>query len=330
MSHLLTSKVQIVLRTKGWILESISTQWYNAFSKLAKTEFVIGNPQKGADIYFHFFYGDCKIVKGSINIVYVTHLSSYINSFAILKQYQDGCYFLTMSEETRLYVQTICNDYDCVISHIPESLHFKREHSKNKIKFGYFNKCHKDGRKNNSTLVEISKIIENSNYASLLIYGQGWQNEISSSDKILIDEATFNKEDYRNHMSTCDYVIYLSFDEGAISILDASTLSIPVLATNVGFHKQLAFSKGSMLFENEKQIVSVISNLVKTNEIEIDGALCITETVNSILKLKATRRRIIKISNIIGVFKVKYVYPLTWNLLFCVKYAFNVLRKKIV
>jgi hypothetical protein len=326
---MLNKKIQIVLRTKGWILEAISYQWHNHFLNYVKSELVIGDPIAGADIYLHFFYGDCKIVKNAVNIVYVTHISSFINALVILKQYKEGCYFLTMSIETKNIVAKICNDQSCVISHLPASLHFEKKPRDKNIIFGYFNKRHDDGRKNEKLLKSIGEMIDSSINSKLLIYGSGWNDFFKeTNNNIEIDSSKFDKNVYFNYLKKCDYVIYLSKDEGAISILDASALAIPVIATNIGFHKELNYAKGSILINDSKRMLSIIKSIVLTNEIYEDINLSISNTILKICKINIYSKRNTGLNNYFTIFKINYVYPFHINIIVTIKYIGQYLFNK--
>ena len=311
----------MVVGSPGWILEAIARQWNDIFSNYTSSEVVIGQTKNGSNIYIHFFYGDCKIVENAINVVYVTHISSYLNSLMLLLQYSKDCIFITMSNETCKQVKKICGKKAIVYSHLPESIHFNKIVINKSLSFGYFSKRHNDGRKNEQLLINISKIINNSNNASLLIFGSGWSNlSLLNGPNVFIDDSEFDKNNYLNNLKKCDFVINTSNDEGAISILDAATLNIPVIATGVGYHSEIIHARGALICQNYQEILSVISNLVITNELGIGYYNSISDIANILLNLKkeTSNNKIgLKFFNI---FRIKYVYNINKNVLFTIRY----------
>ncbi len=314
-------EVQVVVGTKGWILEAIGKQWNEKFNKYTTSELIIGPPKPGAQLYFHLFYADCTLVEGAINIVYVTHFSSYLNSLMILKQFSKGCIFITMSEETKIVIQKLCGNQVQVYSHLPESIHFSNVSYVKEMKFGYFSKRHDDGRKNEALLIKIAQIINNSENSKLLISGSGWSNLIEmKGNNVIFDEQDFDKDKYYNQLKSCDYVLNVSNDEGAISILDAATLKIPVIATGIGYHSEILHAKGSFLFKKFEDIIKTVKYLVQTNDVGYQKYNSIDDIIQLSLTIEKPNNSKISFFNLINIFKINYVYGFWNNIIISLKY----------
>lgn len=266
-----TGNIQIVIGERGWIIEAIGKQWYEFFLDSlcnSKIEINYGEPRIGADVYFHFIYLNAKPVIGARNIVYVTHVDYFAKGLVLLKLAMQGVEFVTMSVQTKDLVERFVPGV-VVYCVTPSSLHFiETNKTQNKrLIFGLFFRIYPDKRKNNEQLASLIRLVEdNPNNSSLIIYGSGFEKYINkmNGDNISYDNSHFSVDAYRAYLTRCDYVVYLGTDEGAISVLDAATLGIPVLATKQGYHKDITLPKGSMLFKDGKDVIVAIKNMLNS------------------------------------------------------------------
>jgi len=265
------NRIQLVIYEKGWIIEAIAHQWL-AHLKEKDTnsiiEVVYGTPVKGANTYIHFIYLGAKLINGARNIVYVTHVDYTVKCFVILWQAIRGANFVTMSLQTKKYIDKILPGA-CVYSIFPSSLHFGKinRDDKRNITFGLFFRLYPDKRKNNKQIsLLIDLVRQNVDICSLIIYGSGFKEIIGEKidSNIIYDDSVFDCGVYKKYMTMCDYIVYFGFDEGAISILDAATLNIPVITTRQGYHMDISMPKGSLLFKSSNEIISCISNMIES------------------------------------------------------------------
>jgi glycosyltransferase involved in cell wall biosynthesis len=264
-------KIQIVVEEQGWIISALANQWFELFKKKYANysiELVFGNPVLGADIYIHFIYLNAKPVYGARNIVYVTHVDYSVKGLFLAKLAMDGVEFISMSHQTKELIQRFVHGaiVHCIT---PRSIQFANSHLPlfKKITFGLFFRIYPDKRKNNDLIVSFLKIVqENIAFCNLVIYGNGFTPLLDGCNRenIFYDDSEFSSDSYRSYLTRCDYVIYFGTDEGAISILDASTLGIPVLATKQGYHIDICLPNGSMLFERGEDILSAVLNLLES------------------------------------------------------------------
>ena len=319
--------IQIVCCEKGWILEAIARQWQQKLSKFYNVELVFYNATLGADLYFHFIHISAKPVSGKKNIVYVTHISDMLVAMRIKKLSLKGCSFITMSEETCKNVRNIVGTGVLVQNILPESLHFNwRDRGKNsKLTFGYFSRYYSDGRKNEDILLRLINKISNFSSCDFIIYGSNWLEHLtleSIPQNIYIDESQFQLDKYRHYLEQVDYVLYFSVDEGAVSILDAATLNIPVIATNIGYHKELPLAKGSVLCSDGVGVYRIVVNLIQSydNSFFFEFDCDDTKYHNLIISNSNYHfRENLFRSNVIRWLSVNYVYSLRKNITRTVK-----------
>jgi hypothetical protein len=265
-------RIQIVVGEHGWIIGVLAEQLRESIKKTfnhsASIKLVHGEPQHGDEVYIHFIYLNTKIVKGARNIIYVTHVDYTIKLMIILLQHLRNAEFIVMSNQTgRLIESAIPNSIVHILN--PASIHFKKNNDISKqLKIGLFFRIYEDNRKNNKL---IAKLL---NYASdfkentkIVIYGKGFGSLINEDNNAIVEysDSDFNKEKYNELLLSCDYVAYFGMDEGAISILDAATLNIPVIATKQGYHLDIELAKGSILFDDGNGVLDHLCNLIKFN-----------------------------------------------------------------
>lgn len=269
-------KVLLLLGERGWILEAIAINWIRKFNKNKKINSSINSydssSQFDSDIIIHFIFTNAVLIKGKINIAYVTHIDNSYKSLLIGYLTFNNFYFITMSQHTKKYIEHI-QPTAKVFCVNPESLHFEKTDRKSKkIIFGFFFRIYSDGRKNNALLIKIFNfIIKNNDKASFIIYGNGFEkllNCINIKDchnDFIYDSSEFNLDKYKMYLNECNYVIYPGMDEGAISILDACYLNIPVITTDQGYHRDLDLAFGSQLCEHPEQIYTTIKQIISAN-----------------------------------------------------------------
>ena len=312
LPHTLTKprSVQIVCYKRGWILEAIATQWQRIISSessCSECSLVYGSPELGYDLYIHFIWYDAVPVNGAINIMYVTHIDHWWKAIKLVQLARMGCEFVCMSGQTRFLVNKyIASESTRFI--LQESLHFgsiRNERSK-PLTFGMFFRIQEDGRKSNKDIVNVMKFAnDNSDCCQLILFGDGYSDLIRPYKKIVasVYSENFDKENYQAQMKKCDYILYFGFDEGAISILDAATLGIPVFATNQGYHLDLVLPKGSFLFDKSERVVDAVINVSLSSK-----AKCNSVGIGSIIDDWANTRQPPSLLCYVKVFFIKNIF----------------------
>jgi len=257
--------IQIIVYEKGWILEAIAKNWQKDILKIPcfSCELVF-DKSSYADIYIHFPYTKAKLVKGARNIVYVTHINFSSKLKYLYRSLQSGAEFLTMSKMTTSYIKRIF-PFSITYTIPPQSINFARKKTNKFLTVGLFFRCYADNRKNNKAIQDLFKIAEaHAGNLHLIVYGQGFEKFIPTLNPsyITYDQSRFNAEVYEAYIKQSDYVVYYGFDEGAISILDAATLNVPVLTSKQGYHLDINLPVGSFLFSKADEINETIQKIL--------------------------------------------------------------------
>ena len=262
-------KVSIKARgDSAWIIAAIAKQWQK---ELLTYGHEVTIDSQGADrtsqIHIHFIADNARLVDGRLNIVFVTHLDFYWKILNCIQLYRKGVSFVCMSKHTESVLRKFMPRAQ-IFTITPQSLHFGSIPIPKKITFGLFFRLYDDNRKNRSAIETlVNTVTENRSRANLLIYGAGFESILhgkpaDSITYIPIAPGQFDVKSYRSYLTMCDYVVHFGRDEGAISILDAATLGIPVLATNQGYHRDIPLPTGSLLLETADAICKGIKQLI--------------------------------------------------------------------
>lgn len=265
----MTEKIQVVCAKskQDWINGAIARQWSSLLKDGlpgAEIELVFGDPKPGADTYVHFTNLTAKPVAGARNIAYVTHVDTWWKAIVVLSQARSGVELVTMSSQT----QDLLNRYagrSHAICINPQSIHFKdQDRTAKALTFGLFFKLYPDGRKNTDAICKLFAFADHHpDTCRLVLYGKGFSALLASfpNASTVLYEADFDKDTYAQHLKLCDYVVYFGRDEGAISVVDATALDIPVLAIWQGYHADMPLAKRSQLFDSADAIIAATTRL---------------------------------------------------------------------
>jgi hypothetical protein len=244
----------------GWIFEVIKSNVKKSFQKLNKIENI---KKKKIQIIFHIHFDLIqKIDDSKINIIFITHVDNVRKKLKILFLSKNkNVFFFTLSNDTKILLSYVINKKFIFSSQFFPHLNIKKN---NKIRFGFFFRNYKDGRKNISLIKKIIYLISKSNNSQIVIYGSGF-DYLHVNNKVKIIDKKFNKSEYLNLLNSCDYVVATGRDEGYVSVIDAASLGIKILAINQGYHKDFALPIGSLLAEDEIIFISILKSLLNVN-----------------------------------------------------------------
>jgi hypothetical protein len=259
------TKVQLIVYETGWILEAIAKQWKEKIDRIPGFSCDISHGTIAhADIYIHLVYTKAKLVSRARNIVYVTHINFSSKIKYIYRGVKNKAEFVTMSNMTTDYIKRIF-PFSMVYTILPESIHFLKKDYHKHLTLGLFFRIYDDNRKNNQAIQQLFEVAEKrAGKLRLIVYGQGFEKFISKSNSpfVIYDKSNFKKKTYETYLKECDYVVNYAFDEGAISILDAATLNVPVLTSKQGYHLDINLPVGSFLFSKADEINEKIQEIL--------------------------------------------------------------------
>lgn len=247
-------------------MESLAHDWQSKIKLnnfYEQVDLKQGDPDKGYDAYFHINYYFAKPVAGKINYVYITHIDSLLKLLKVIKLAWLGVNFICMSNHTKDLLYKICYKSKIQVV-VPRSLHFESS-APLTITAGIFFRLYRDNRKSNKEIYRLIDLTKKYKNFKLIIYGNGFEElfSLNNLENVNYINKNFDSIEYQNNLQRCNYVLYFGKDEGAISILDATILGIPIRATNQGYHRDINLPPYSKLYDNPDDILTDIEVEIK-------------------------------------------------------------------
>jgi len=263
--------IAIVTYVREWILDDISKAIYYALSQSGYSVFFHSpndNHPPSYDYFFHIHYLHAAYYKSSVNIYFVTHVASpnAVDKLLHLAQLSN-VFFVTMSRQTAHAIAPLVGN-SRVLSLSPSAywrgpnLSSNQTSRRNSLTPTYLiaSNYYSDTRKRPSDLVLAIRIFNALGWRGV-IYGQDWPDSITKGPyNLLVDPTTFKYDTYISYMTAATCLLYLGWDEGSMSVLDAVQLDLPVIATSQGFHLDLPLPLGSLLVNDRQSLVYSIKS----------------------------------------------------------------------
>ena len=232
-------KINIVLPLKdNWIFEDIANNIKKNIKKKKLKVEISKKPINGFDVYHHISYLNCNyksLFHKKVNTSMITHVDTINKLKLIIKLNNYIDCFTVQSFQTKKYINKFLNKIKTKVIYIPpnEKILF------NKIKLGIFSNKYSDGRKNEKVLINTLKRLD-PNIFEIFIIGKNWEKEIKQIKNLKFTccyVKNFNIKRYKYILAKIDYLLYLGFDEGSISVMDGLKSGTKLIITNQGFHK---------------------------------------------------------------------------------------------
>lgn len=245
---------------KSWIIGKFASQLKINLEKLGYIADILDYPNTDYDINHHVYHADYIDCKETISTFMVTHIDSK-GKLIRLKQLIDLAQLgICMSKNTADFLVDKGIESKKITYIHPAhdgELSFK------KIKIGVFSNIYGDGRKNENWLIELSSKISN-NYFEFVFIGDGWELIVENlkSKMFEVDHKSFSSENYKNYINLVDYWLYMGFDEGSMSFLDAQQIGKKIICSNQGFHNDMK-DAADYLFSNKKEFFEIMLSINK-------------------------------------------------------------------
>jgi hypothetical protein len=150
-----------------------------------------------------------------------------------------------------------------------------------RISFGIASRYYADGRKNEKILLRLCDEIDIQQF-EFRIWGSGWEKIVSlmgeKGAKVIYDPGTDDAaRDYKDilrGLSSCDYCLYVGWDEGSLATIDAIKLGVKTIVSRQGYHMDLA-PVIDYLFSDYKELKTIIDALGQRRKrlLEFGGSL---------------------------------------------------------
>ncbi len=232
--------INIVYKNDGWIfgkfanslMREVSKQGYEV--KISETEDI------NATINHYISNDGLREYVSNPNLIktaMITHVDCKRKLDIIKYQAEHGTLGICMSKETmdKLASWGVPREKICYINPAHDN-----DMKPRKIILGITNRCYHDVdlRKRDDLILNVLKKLDSDRFI-LKIMGSGWDSIVEELRNIGVGVEYYNnfdREKYKELMSSLDYWIYYGFDEGAMGYLDAMAAGVKTIATPQGYH----------------------------------------------------------------------------------------------
>lgn len=232
---------------QGWIIERLMR---DIVEVLAQRRYAVSiGPPKGYNgetvilnsRYLTPFFDDRALVSS----VFITHVDDRIREAELRRTFGVFNSFVCLSPHDAEFVAALKGGSEGVVGiELP-----MRDQVVRPFRIAMFSACYEDGRKNEKWLTEYFRLRPETHKMEFVLnfLGSGWENfskgladldlnfEICRYSRKLEGEYQF----YKERLADCDALVYLGFDGGAMSVYDAITSGMEILATDISYHRGL-------------------------------------------------------------------------------------------
>lgn len=232
---------------QGWIIEHLMREIAAELGKRGiTTRFGPAGEYDGEDVIFNSrylvpFVDD----RARVNSLFITHVDDAIKEFELRSRAVRFNSLVCMSPQDADFVAGLVGDRTGVIGiDLPA-----RDLTVAPMRLALFTACYEDGRKNEKWILDYFKAKgrEHKDNFVICLMGWGWESFAAA-----LGEMEMNYEIYRYSrfmpgeygmykatLSRMDYLAYLGFDGGAMCVYDAIAAGVPVIATDISYHRGL-------------------------------------------------------------------------------------------
>jgi hypothetical protein len=218
-----------------WILGKFARNLTTNLSSFGVDAVLARAPADDVDINYHIYYGNYRPSPRGNDVLMVTHIDTLDKLLVLKLQMKSAIHAICMSRETmdRLTGEGIAADKISFINPAHDSVIKPR-----KFRLGIMSKVHSDGRKNEGYLLDIFSAVDVHDFR-LTIMGAGWEQIVQRLTALGLEVEYFPQFDYSVYVElipSLDYLLYLSFDEGSMSFVDAVAAGVATIVPPHGFH----------------------------------------------------------------------------------------------
>lgn len=262
-------KPTVFVNTTGcnnWILKIIADDIIRELGELG-IECRSGdrNDYQGESIVHHMWWRIAKPFENAqINSVFITHTDDALKEHDLVKIKDSFDYFITMSKEDEHFLVGLGFDSKKVFGlTLPVRNNYVRP-----LSIGIFSSCYPDYRKNEGWLLDFCKNNTDARLINFVFIGSGWDSFVKQLgdcgcsfewhcvSRSLPYEYFFQQL----KLQSLDYYLYMGMDGGAMGTYDAYAMSVPLLVSDDGYHKDIPDL--DIKFENKEQFEKQIGEIV--------------------------------------------------------------------
>ena len=257
---------------QGWIIERLMRDIATALNlRGINTRIGSGNDYQGEDVIFNSRYLTAlSDRRAKVNSLFITHIDDKTKEIQLKTIFKDFNSFICMSPQDANFVSSLKGNGTGVAGiNLPT-----RNLTVRPTRIAIFSACYEDGRKNEKWIVDYfhDKSATCKQNFIFCFMGWGWEKFCSTMGEMEMNFEIYRYSRftpgeydlYKEVLSTMDVLLYLGFDGGAMSVYDALSAGLNVIAPNISYHQDLHDSVS--LFNDKSGFFKELDRLNMNNE----------------------------------------------------------------
>lgn len=232
---------------QGWIIERLMRDVATELSARGiATRIGNGEQYGGEDVVFNSrFLTALATPRARVNSLFITHVDDRSKEKDLVASFDRFNSFVCMSPHDAEFVSALKGDASGVAGiELParEALH-------RPVRLAIFSARYPDGRKNEQWLLDYFAARSPAERATFVLcfLGADWEpfgQQLAALD-LSFEIYRYSRnmpgeyEMYKGILDGCDALLYMGFDGGAMSVYDALNAGVPVIASNISYHRGL-------------------------------------------------------------------------------------------
>ncbi len=231
-------KVNIVCceDVNSWILGKFASKMCEELTALNIEANISTIRDNSADVNHYIIYlAYDNSTKTTIDTLMITHIDTLEKLHVLKKNLATADLGICMSRQSMMMLMRdgIESSKLCFVNPAHDGVIKPRP-----IVIGITSRVYDDGRKKEGMLLELSKNIDPQEF-SFKIMGEGWDAIVEAMRCRGFSIAYYRAFDYATYadmISSLDYYLYFSEDEGSMGFIDALSAGVPTIVTPQGYH----------------------------------------------------------------------------------------------
>jgi hypothetical protein len=262
---------------QGWIIERLMRELATELAARGiATRIGPGAGYQGEEVIFNSrFLIAMNDARARVNSLFITHVDDKYKELDLRSAFSNYNSFVCLSPQDADYVVALKRSREGVVGiELPA-----RDMRVRPIRLVMFSARYEDGRKNEQWIVDYfaDKTAEQRGAFVFSFLGWGWESFCASLGKLEMNYEIYRYsrflpgeyELYKEIIPRADALIYLGFDGGAMSVYDALSAGVEVIASDTSYHRGLG--KGVSLFANREGFFGILDGLQAARTARLDA-----------------------------------------------------------
>lgn len=262
---------------QGWIIERLMRELATELAARGVTTRIgPGADYRGEEVIFNSrFLIAMNDARARVNSLFITHVDDKYKELDLRSAFAKYNSFVCLSPEDADYVAALKGSRAGVVGiELPP-----RDLRVRPIRLSLFSARYEDGRKNEQWIIDYfqDKSPEERGAFVFSFLGWGWESFCAALGKLEMNYEIYRYsrflpgeyELYKEIIPRSDALIYLGFDGGAMSVYDALSAGVHVIASDTSYHRGLG--RGVSLFANREQFFAILDDLQRARAARVEA-----------------------------------------------------------